>query len=172
MVRDSNKIEVRRTRDQGRGVFATAKIRKGEIVAVYDGEIYDDDFDGWTDDLLNHTIQFGKALWRDSKGVARLVNHSCDPNCGIKNYFKIVAMRTIQPGEQITWDYEMTEKSWWWRMKCRCGSPLCRKRIGNFKNMPRATREKYSGFISEWLLPKRVPSPARSSARASRPRSR
>ncbi|MGE0763074.1 MAG: SET domain-containing protein [Bdellovibrionales bacterium] len=148
---DSRKVAVRRTKKFGRGVYAIKPIRKNEVIAVFDGVILDDDFEPWTEDLLNHAIQFQKACWRDSKGIARLVNHSCDPNCGIKDLFKIVAMRAIAPGEQITWDYEMTEKNDWWKMRCRCGSPICRRWIGNYSNMPRATRKKYAGYISDWL---------------------
>lgn len=151
---DSKKVRVRNTKKYGKGVFAIADIRKGEIIAKFDGAILDEDFEPWTEDLLNHAIQFDKEKWRDSKGIARLVNHSCDPNCGIKDLFKIVAMRPISKGEQITWDYEMTEKNPWWRMKCRCGSPLCRKVIGSYSRMPLRTRRKYQGYISEWLLKK------------------
>lgn len=149
---DNPKVIVVKTKKYGKGVFADKLIKKGEVVAAFDGKIYDDDFDDWTDDLLNHTIQFAKTKWRDSKGVARYLNHSCDPNCGIKKLFKVVAMRDIQPGEEITWDYEMTEKSDWWRLKCKCGTPICRKVIGNYRNMPKKIRQKYKGYISDWLL--------------------
>ena len=151
---DNKKVKVRSTRKYGRGVFAIKDIRKGEIIASFDGQILDDDFEPWTEDLYNHAIQFEKAKWRDSKGIARLVNHSCDPNCGIKRLFDIVAMRPIQKGEQLTWDYEMTEKNPDWRMRCRCGTPICRKVIGNYKNMPLKIRKKYKGYISSWLTKK------------------
>jgi len=149
---DSAKVIIKRTRGFGRGVFAKDVINKGEVIAKFDGLIYDADFEEWTEDLLNHAIQFARDRWRDSIGIARLINHSCDPNCGIKSLFTIVAMRRIEVGEQITWDYEMTEKNdYGWRMKCKCGSPLCRKVIGDYRKMPRAIRKKYSGYISEWL---------------------
>jgi SET domain-containing protein len=151
---DNPKVVVKKTQKYGRAVFAKANIRKGEVIAVFDGPILDDDFEPWTEDLLNHAIQFDKAKWRDSKGCARFINHSCEPNCGIKKLFKVVAMRAIRKGEEITWDYEMTEKSKWWKMKCRCGSPICRKTIGNYLNMPKKIREKYHGYISEWLTRK------------------
>ncbi len=149
---DNKKVALRKTQNFGRAVFARKRIKKGEVIAVFDGPIFDDIFDGWTEDLHNHAIQIGPREWRDSAGIARYVNHSCDPNCGIKNRIKIVAMRTIEPGEQITFDYEMTEKSTWWRMRCRCGSPLCRGKIGNYARMPKALRAKYKGYISEWLI--------------------
>ena len=148
---DNAKAKVRHTRKYGRGVYATARIRKGEEIASFDGPFYDDDFDDWTPDLLNHAIQCGPALWRDSKGIARILNHSCDPNCGVRGKFKLVAMRDISIGEQLTWDYEMTENSDWWLLRCRCGSKLCRKRIGRFDRMPAEVRRKYRGYISWWL---------------------
>lgn len=163
---DNPKAVVRRTRKYGRAVFAKQDIRKGETIAVFDGPLLDDEFEPWTDDLLNHAIQVGPSEWRDSLGFARYLNHSCDPNCGIKNRNRVVAMRPIRQGEEITWDYEMTEKSTWWRMKCRCGSAQCRGLIGDYRRMPRSVRAKYRGFISDWLT-----GPSKSKAR-SRPAKR
>jgi len=150
---DSKKVVVRKTPRHGRGVFARATIRKGEVIAAFDGTIYDFDYEKWSDDLYNHAIQFEKRRWRDSKGIARLINHSCDPNCGIHDLFKVVAMRDIAPGEEILWDYGMTE-NYTWRMKCTCGSPLCRKTIGAYRTIPSSIRKKYKGYISAWLLEK------------------
>jgi hypothetical protein len=53
---DSSKVIVKRTRRFGRGVFATAVIQKNEVIAAFDGPIYDAKFDGWTEDLLNHAM--------------------------------------------------------------------------------------------------------------------
>lgn len=149
---DNPKVKSRKTRRYGQGVFAIKPIAKGELIASFDGQILDDDFEDWTPDLLNHAIQIGPTTWRDSDGIARLINHSCQPNCGIKNRIDIVAMRMIEKGEEITWDYEMTEMNDWWRMKCRCGSVDCRKKIGNFRNMPKKVRARYKGYISSWIL--------------------
>lgn len=148
----NSKTRLRKTGKYGKGVFATRKIRKNEIVAVFDGPLYDEHFEGWNADLLNHSIQVGPNEWRDSSGIARYLNHSCEPNCGIKGLFRIVAMRTILPGEELTWDYEMTEKSDWFRMRCKCGAASCRKIIGDFDNMPTDVRKRYKGYISQWLL--------------------
>ncbi len=148
---DNAKAAVRRTRKFGKAVFAVEKIRKGEVIAEFDGLDIDDHYEPWTDDLFEHAIQYAKAAWRDSIGIARLLNHSCDPNCGIKELFKIVSMRDIDAGEQITWDYEMTEKNPWYKLKCKCGSPKCRKVIGHYRNMPRSVRKRYAGYISEWI---------------------
>jgi SET domain-containing protein len=150
---DSKKIIIRETDNRGRGVFAKKLIKKDELIAEWDGKIYDDSHEDWDDDLFNHAIQFAPLKWRDSKGIARILNHSCEANCGIKNLFQIVAMRDIVPGEELTWDYEMTENNkFGWQMECQCGTPSCRKLIGRYDNMPQATRDRYKGYISEWLL--------------------
>ncbi len=148
-------MSIRKTKKFGKGVYADQKIRKGEVIACFDGAIYDDNYEPWTDDMFNHAIQIGPALWRDSKGCARFINHSCEPNCGIKGLTRVVAMRPIVAGEQISWDYEMTEKNKYWKMKCKCGASGCRGTIGHYKNMPRSVRKKYVGFISDWITKKK-----------------
>jgi hypothetical protein len=150
---DSKKVIVHKTPKHGKGVFVRTAIKKGDVIAAFDGTIYDRDFEDWDDDLFNHAIQFEKWKWRDSKGIARLINHSCNPNCGIRDLFKIVAMRNIAPGEEVTWDYGMTE-NYVWRMKCTCGSLICRKVIGSYATMPASVRKKYKGYISAWLTKK------------------
>ena len=148
---DNKKVFVKEGLKFGKAVFAKERVLKGEVVAEFDGEIYPWHDKRWNDELYDHCIQFEEGQWRDSKGLARWINHSCNPNCGIKDFFKVVAMRDIEADEEITWDYEMTEKHPWWRMKCECGTSDCRKEIGNYENMPQQVREKYKGYISEWL---------------------
>jgi len=57
-----------------------------------------------------------------------LVNHSCVPNCGMQGNFKIVAMRDIKSGEEITIDYAMVENSDY-ELECSCGSKTCRAAV-------------------------------------------
>nr|GLL37094.1 histone-lysine N-methyltransferase ATXR7-like [Ipomoea trifida] len=64
-------------------------------------------------------------------GVARFINHSCEPNCytkvisleGQKKIF-IYAKRHIAAGEEITYNYKfpLEEK----KIPCNCGSKRCR----------------------------------------------
>ena len=87
---DNPKVEVKLSPLGGRGVFARARVLAGELVAEWDGEIYPYEFPDWTEDLLQHVIQFERRRFRDSLGLARCINHSCEPNCGIKELFKVV----------------------------------------------------------------------------------
>lgn len=151
---DNPKIILKKSA-HGKGVFAKECIKKGEVLASFDGTIYHSSFRGWDNaHLRNHVVQFDRHYWRDAKGIARYFNHSCEPNCGIKNLFDVVAMRDISAGEECTWDYDMTEDALdgHWSMHCKCGTKSCRKKIGAYRNMPLAIRKKYKGYISAWLL--------------------
>ncbi len=149
---DSKKIQVRATKKYGKGVFARLPIKKREVIAEIDGKVYtiDDKFDQYA---YTHAIQFARDKWRGSNGIADQLNHSCEPNCGIRARFRIVAMRDILPGEELTWDYGMAE-DFQWRMRCKCNAPSCRRIIGDFKTIPKETRMRYKGYISTWLVHK------------------
>jgi SET domain-containing protein len=154
---DSEKVEVRASPTHGAGLFAAEYIRAGERIASFDGKFY-----SWQDTVLeipntspdfirDHAIQFDEGQSRDSFGFARMANHSCSPNCGIQGLFDLRAMRPIAPGEEITWDYAMTEDNDW-SMQCKCGSEQCRRIIKGYRWLPIDRRKAYRGFISDWLL--------------------
>lgn len=153
----SKKVILKDTKKYGKAVFAGRDIQKGEVVAAFTGKIYelkDDDMELPNDPpwyVRDHAIQVGQNKWVHTKGIARYLNHSCEPNCGIKNLVEVVAMRDIKKGEELTWDYDMTEDSDW-EMKCRCGAQSCRKVIRGYTFLPAKFKRKYKGYISEWLL--------------------
>jgi len=139
------------------GTYADDTIVRGEPIASFDGPIF-----SWTsvaETIPNeppyfardHAIQFEEFRARDSNGLARFANHSCSPNAGIKGSFEIVAMRDIKAGEEITWDYDMSEDTFWC-MECRCESPDCRGMVAGYRFLPPERRAQYEGYISDWLV--------------------
>lgn len=157
------RIEYRKDHQLGGGLFALTPFRAGEVVAQFDGEFYD-----WGTDLLSipndpplyardHAIQYAPGKSRDSaKSLARCANHSCSPNCGIKDLFNIVTMVEIPVGTELTWDYAMSENNDWF-MTCACGAPNCRRAITGYRNLPPEFRLRYTGFISQWLIDADIP---------------
>jgi SET domain-containing protein len=147
-------IEVRHSPVHGYGVFALRRIRKGTTVIEYLGDrITHDEADERYEDKDakdNHTFLFTV----DSKTVidagrngneARFINHGCDPNCesGImtKRVF-IDAIRTIQPGEELVYDYQITRDpddpdDVDAIFACRCGAAACRGSMLEPKKAPR-----------------------------------
>ena len=139
----SDMIEVRRSRLHGRGAFARRRIRRGTRIIEYLGDrVSHKEADRRYDHKRtedNHTFLFivdrGVVIDAGSNGNdARYINHSCDPNCESviedRRVF-IEAVRTIQPGDELTYDYQIG------RDKddppnvdeifgCRCGTGSCR----------------------------------------------
>lgn len=64
---------------------------------------------------------------RARRNVARLINHSCAPNCRvevIRGRIWIIARREIPAGAELTFDYGFSFSEWR-RHPCRCGSRRC-----------------------------------------------
>ena len=136
-------IEVRNSEVHGRGVFSTRNIKKGERIIEYLGDRVshaeaDRRYES-KDENDSHTFLFIV----DSKTVidagvdgndARFFNQSCDPNCEStveKRRVFIDALRDIEPGEELTYDYQIyleegDPENIEAVFACRCGSPKCR----------------------------------------------
>ncbi|PTX94507.1 SET domain-containing protein-lysine N-methyltransferase [Opitutus sp. ER46] len=64
---------------------------------------------------------------RTRRNPARLINHSCAPNCEsqtVRGHIWIVARRDIPAGEELTFDYGFPLAEWSLH-PCRCGTPRC-----------------------------------------------
>lgn len=122
------------------GVFASEKIEKDEVIAIWGGKIYAEK------DMVNLAKKYPKMLlnpfgvyWGYYMGPIRpqdpiedseRFNHSCSPNAGIKGQIILVARRDIAVGEEICFDYETAETSGIGLMfVCKCNSITCRKNI-------------------------------------------
>lgn len=157
---ENPKVSVQKIPEMGRAVFAREPIHAGEIIAAFVGTVHrakkiSELPNDPPDYMRDHVIQIGEEEYLHGKGgLAELINHSCDPNCGIKDLSKVVAMRDIKAGEQLTWDYAMTEDSDWYFPGCLCGSEACRGTIGPYRDIPKERKEKYRDFTSEWLRKK------------------
>jgi hypothetical protein len=115
----------------GHGVFATQFIPCGTITWALD------EFDQvLTPDRVVALVPAQRAqveeyAYVDGRGnyvlcwdLGRYVNHGCDPTSrGVGAAFEI-AVRDVQPGEQLTSDY--AELNITAAFRCRCGSPRCR----------------------------------------------
>jgi hypothetical protein len=82
---------------------------------------------------------------------ARHINHSCEPNCVVSGR-SIVTERSIEAGEELTFDYS-TDIDWPdFRMVCRCGSSKCRKVIRAYRFLPKKLKLKYGRNVADFIL--------------------
>jgi hypothetical protein len=81
------------------------------------------------------------------------INHSCDPNAGFKGQITLVAMRDIEIGEEITYDYALTDiettlEDPWTPETCLCGSEICRKQITGNDWKLSDVQQRYDNYFS------------------------
>ena len=130
------KIIRKRSQVHGHGVFAAERITKNTRIIDYAGE------------LIRNTRSVARearylkqgCIWvfrvnrrwsRDAAvggNIARLINHSCTPNCWwevVGTTIWIRASRTIEAGEELTYDYATVGDK---TIPCRC-RPGCRTRL-------------------------------------------
>jgi SET domain-containing protein len=153
----SPKTKVRESKIHGHGLFATADIAKGEVVAVKGGHIV-------TREQLREImpklgpveIQIGDDLFiapvtDEERELSMLYsNHSCDANLGMRGEITFVAMRDIRAGEELTHDWCVTDDDDY-SVKCNCGSSNCRGTLTG-KDWHRAELQKrYAGYFSAFL---------------------
>jgi len=160
----SPKVKKRISRLGGCGVFAIGKIKKDELITDFINgpgkyiNIKEADklFDsGWDYMLQVDDDTYFAATTEDELEDTDFINHSCNPNCGIKGKIKIVAMRNIEHGEEITFDYAMSESSKY-EFNCECGQSNCRKVITGDDWKKLDLQKKYKGYFSDYLQKKMV----------------
>ena len=141
--------EVRVTEQNGEGVFAARRFDVGETVLVRPIERR-------LDANTSHAFQVGMSEFVLLGGLGPKVNHSCDPNCGVRltaGTCDLVARRTIMPGEEIAIDYAMNNYSIeYFPGSCQCGSDVCRGSVSGWKDLPDDRRKAYEGFVAPYLL--------------------
>jgi SET domain-containing protein len=128
----------------GYGVVAERDFAPGEVVAVVEGILWNSEMEDRDD---RYSLWLDEDWYYDMVDQTRWMNHSCDPNCeieadvqpdGSSPWAKVVAVRPIRPGDEITYDYafdaELAEP-------CSCGAPACRGWIVEAEQLP-ALREK------------------------------
>ena len=112
----SSKVAKRPSPIDGRGLFATAAVSKGEVVVVKGGYILTRDQRDRIGDVLGPSevqitedLFIGPSALNEREGGMMHLNHSCEPNLGLQGQIIFVAIRDIAAGEELTIDYAMTD---------------------------------------------------------------
>ena len=134
-------VEVRHSEIHGSGVFAAKDIPNETRIMEYLGEHIDKEESerrAWAQmDRSNETGEAGVYIftlddeWDIDGGfewnTARLINHSCDPNCESwveEDQIFIYALRDIKKGDELVFNYGF-EADTYEDHPCRCGSDRC-----------------------------------------------
>jgi SET domain-containing protein len=150
-------VDVRPSRIEGLGVFATRTFRAGQeirrisVVREITGDAPLREDLGERADHCDYPD--GRVVLL---GVPdRHINHSCNPNAWVRYQGRVaslVARRPIAPDEEITCDYNINitgGTSW----PCRCGAARCRgETLGDFFRLPPEIQREYLPLLADWFV--------------------
>ena len=118
-----------------KGLYAKKDIAPGTRIIQYIGKLitkkqtenndkFDNDKDIYLFNLNNRYDLDGDFKWN----TARLINHSCDPNCEVEGKgleIWVTSKRIIKKGEELSYDYGFGFDQDYKQFPCKCGSKKC-----------------------------------------------
>lgn len=157
----SPKTEVRESKIHGRGLFATARIDKDEVVVVKGGHIVDREtlrreitpLLGPVEIQIDENLFIAPVTEAERELSMLYSNHSCDPNLGMRGEITFVAMRNIESGEELTHDWATTDDDEY-SVECKCGAPICRRLLTGKDWQRPELQQRYAGYFSAYLVRK------------------
>ena len=120
---------------KGRGLYAIKDIKAGTKIINYIGNIITkkqtENSEKFNNEKPIYLFNLNNRYDLDGDfqyNTARLINHSCNPNCevdgrGLKLW--IFALRNIQKGEELSYDYGFGYDKDYKQFVCKCGSDNC-----------------------------------------------
>jgi hypothetical protein len=130
------------------GVFAIKPVKKGDVIAVFGGIVCDwEAFNKMPElnQMLCIQVEENLYLVPDRIGEGDYFNHSCNPNAGLLGQITLVAMRDIHPGEEVCFDYAMSDCSPYDEFDCQCGAHNCRGHVTGNDWQMRELQVRYAG---------------------------
>lgn len=138
----------------GWSVFAIAPIELGERIAVFGGRVVMASELAEVPRRHRHLllqVEEDAYLLSEKESTADWFNHSCEPNAGMCGPITLVALRDVDAGEEICFDYAMSDGSDYDQFDCACGAPTCRGRVTGSDWQIRELWDRYDGHFSPYL---------------------
>ncbi|XP_032581935.1 histone-lysine N-methyltransferase trr isoform X1 [Drosophila sechellia] len=138
-----NNVYLARSKIQGLGLYAARDIEKhtmiieyiGEVIRTEVSEIREKQYESKNRGIYMFRLDEDRVVDATlSGGLARYINHSCNPNCvteivEVDRDVRIIifAKRKIYRGEELSYDYKFDIEDESHKIPCACGAPNCRK---------------------------------------------
>ena len=147
--------DVRRSGFGEHGVYATESISAGTHTVVFGGFVTQGPkFRQLPEYRQRHSLQIGEDLvlaCGQTLNEADFINHSCEPNLGFVSEIILAAIRLIEPGEELTFDYATCDSLPYDEFECECAAPTCRLKVTGEDWMSPTLQQLRAGQFSPYL---------------------
>mgnify|MGYP001204032794 CR=1 FL=1 len=154
----SDKVDIRESKIHKRGIFAKEVLKKGEVVFIKGGHILKRD-QIFSSGVINSYYPISETYYLGAKNIDEeeyiklYINHSCNPNCGLRGEITFVAMRDIAPDEELTIDYAFIDNEDY-SFKCTCQEECCRSIVTGWDWKRKDIQEAYFDYFAAYLKDK------------------
>tara|TARA_B100001750_G_C15293918_1_gene488763 strand:- start:83 stop:565 length:483 start_codon:yes stop_codon:yes gene_type:complete len=150
----------KKSRVHGSGLFASQNIKKGSQIIEYVGDkVTKREGDRRADKQINKAKKYNKNgmvyVFELNKRYdidgdvpynhARLINHSCNPNCEVvidNNHLWISAIKNIKKNNELSYNYGYSYDTDYGEHICKCGSSRCVGYILDEDHWPKLKKKK------------------------------
>ena len=127
--------KIKKSNIDNRGLYASQDIKDRSKIIEYKGKILTkkqvEENSKFDNEKAIYLFNINKKYDLDGDfkfNTARLINHSCNPNCEVLDHNKqlwIFAMKDIKKNEELTYDYGFSFDKDYKNYVCKCGSKNC-----------------------------------------------
>ncbi|MEK7165944.1 MAG: SET domain-containing protein-lysine N-methyltransferase [Patescibacteria group bacterium] len=145
----------------GKGLFASNKIKRGEVIMIWGGEVIKKS--GYNENMyreltvvpISEDSYLGLPVSDQSESLDEYLNHSCDPTAWLTDEVTVAARRDIVKGTEITVDFATWEDDQQYSYAdgniCLCKSKYCRKILSNRSWMDPELQIRYKSHFTPFL---------------------
>ena len=146
------KYHIWKSKINGKGIILNQDVIQDEIIFRFSGKSIKNKAIPWH--YGRNWLQVWYVEWIIPAPNApwNYINHSCNPNVGLKWRNTIVAMQKIKKDEEVTMDYALSDTLPLWHMKCGCKSKNCRKVVKPYQDLSYQRQRKYIKYTAKYIL--------------------
>merc|ERR1719162_2052064 len=148
--RQWKQLDVFHAEKKGKGLRILEDVKKGDFITEYVGKAVNKLFLNrlfrrYANERKLYIMALTADVYLDARqvgGVARYINHSCDPNCTVDRWMvrgitraAVVAKKDMKAGTELCFDYKWDRKRGRAPTKCHCGSKFCRQTLEVSRSM-------------------------------------
>jgi len=147
--------DTRHVGTKGYGSFARHDISRGTIIATFGGQASNGaDLAKYPEERRRRSMQIDVDLYLVGPVLREpgdCINHSCAPNCGMRNATQLVTMFNVPEGSELTFDYAMSDSGDYDEFVCSCSTMRCRGLVGGDDWRLEEVRQRYVGYFSPYI---------------------
>ena len=127
--------KIKKSKIDKNGLYASCNIQKGTRIIEYKGKIITrkqaEESPKFDNEKAIYLFNLNKRYVLDGDfkfNVARLINHSCEPNCEVTGFghkIWVYALKNIKKGDELSYDYGFSFDKDYKNYPCKCGSKKC-----------------------------------------------